>query len=312
MADSMLLDTPFRNSGETEAAGDLSPSAAALNLADADDFGNLFCDSPSAPAGRLSGLGGMRMAAKMALDPSTGQGSSSPGSSVDSPSIARLGPTLRGMEKAISVDVAAGGLFGSSARLGMGAARRTQPYKRPQLAPFTAVDGAACRISSTASALPMLENNSELQNGLPQPGNVAREVPRRPNGLGMRRAFSVCDQCNNVESYDGDATASNASSGRVLSTIETSSSSAIHPLIHVGGRLAKDSASGSPYSPFTTNFRVDEMNGKILPCHKVKEDNLVRITHETVSPSFVSSDGLSFSLRRNSCVIFLTAISMIA
>lgn len=294
MADAMLLDTPFRNSEGKDGAGGLSPSTATLDLADVDDFGNLFCDSPSAPAGKTSGLGGMRMAAKMALDSSAGQNSSSPGSSVDSPSIARLGPTLRGMERAISVNAASGGLFGSSVRSGMSANRRTQPYKRPQLAPFTAADGAGCKISSTASALPMLEHNSELQNGLLTAGNIPSEALRRPNGLSMRRAYSVCDQGNNAESFDGETSASNASSGRVLSTIETSSSSAIHPLIHVGGRLAMESSSDKPHSPFAMNFGENEMDGKILPCHKVKEDGLVRISHETVSRNAASSVGFSF------------------
>jgi M-phase inducer tyrosine phosphatase len=286
----MLLDTPFRNSEGNDNAEGLSPSAANLNIADVDDFGNLFCDSPSAPSGKTSGLGGMRMAAKMALDP-TAQSSSSPGSSVDSPSIARLGPTLRGMERAISVNAASGGLFGSSVRLGMSAARRTQPYKRPQLAPFTTANGTGCKISSTASALPMLENNSELQNGLVTAGNAVCEPPRRPNGLSMRRAFSVCDQGKHVESFDENTTTSNASSGRVLSTIETSSSSAIHPLIHVGGRLAMESATDKPHSPFAMSFGVNEMDGKILPCHRVKEDGLVRITHETVSFLLALSGG---------------------
>lgn len=34
-------------------------------------------------------------------------------------------------------------------------------------------------------------------------------------------------------------------------------------------------------------FGDNEMDGKILPCHKVKEDGLVRITSETVSWRFI-------------------------
>lgn len=281
-ADAMVLDTPFRGSGAGDDGERLSPSAA-LNLPDADDFGNLFCDSPSVPAGKISGLGGMRLATKMAADGSPALNSSSPGSSVDSPSIARLGPTLRGMEKAISVNAASGGLFGSSVRLGMSAARRTQPYKRPQLAPFTTTDGTCTKLNSTASALPMLENNSDSRNGLLSANNIPLDT-RRPNPLSMRRAYSVCDQGNNADSYDSNDAGSSASSGRVLSTIETSSSSAIHPLIHVGGRLAPESMSNAkPASPFSLGFGANEMDGKILPCHRVKEDGLVRITNETVS-----------------------------
>jgi M-phase inducer tyrosine phosphatase len=40
----------------------------------------------------------------------------------------------------------------------------------------------------------------------------------------------------------------------------------------------------SPYGPGgLPGFGDNEMDGKILPCHKVKEDGLVRITPDTVS-----------------------------
>ena len=40
----------------------------------------------------------------------------------------------------------------------------------------------------------------------------------------------------------------------------------------------------SPYGPGgLPGFGDNEMDGKILPCHKVKEDGLVRITSDTVS-----------------------------
>lgn len=42
---------------------------------------------------------------------------------------------------------------------------------------------------------------------------------------------------------------------------------------------------GSPYAGMP-GFGDNEMDGKILPCHKVKEDGLVRITPATVSISF--------------------------
>ncbi|KAJ9100069.1 hypothetical protein QFC19_005749 [Naganishia cerealis] len=299
MADAMLLDTPLR-SGEDKQ--ELSPLTALQDLpseTDADDFGNLFCDSPSAAMSKDASLSGMRLAAAaaaagvpkmtMKLSPSSGHHSSSPASSVDSPSVARLGPTLRGMEKAISVNAATGGLFGSSARFGMNGTRRAQPYKRPQLAPLTANDGA--KINSTASALPVMENGGgeTMSNGSLNAKHVPGlldVVPRRPNGSVMRRAFSVCDQGNgNTESFVVNETgSSNASSGRVLSTIETSSSSAIHPMIHMGGRLAASEAmnTAKPASPFALGFGANEMDGKILPCHRVKEDGLVRITHETL------------------------------
>ncbi|KAJ9125574.1 hypothetical protein QFC22_000536 [Naganishia vaughanmartiniae] len=301
MADAMLLDTPFRSGDDKQ---NLSPLTAFGDLpleTDADDFGNLFCDSPSAPTSRDASLSAMRMATAAAatgggpaprmglkLSP-LGNHSSSPASSVDSPSVARLAPTLRGMEKAISLNAASGGLFGSSARFGSNVTRRAQPYKRPQLATLTIHDGE--RLGSTASALSVLQNSGETtNNGFLSAGYIPPSVEgvlRRPNGLSMRRAFSVCDQSNNsnAESFaTNDTDSSNASSGRVLSTIETSSNSALHPKIHGGGRLAAadGTAAANPASPFALGFGANEMDGKILPCHRVKEDGLVRITHETL------------------------------
>jgi M-phase inducer tyrosine phosphatase len=59
-------------------------------------------------------------------------------------------------------------------------------------------------------------------------------------------------------------------------------------MIHGGGRLtaANAIAAAKPVSPFALAFGANEMDGKILPCHRVKEDGLVRITHETVSRRF--------------------------
>ncbi|KAJ9109227.1 hypothetical protein QFC21_000556 [Naganishia friedmannii] len=299
MADAMCLDTPFRSGEDKEKLSPLTAFGDLPSDTDADDFGNLFCDSPSAPVTREASLGAMRMAAaaaaggaapKMGLRLSPlGTHSSSPASSVDSPSVARLAPTLRGMEKAISVNAATGGLFGSSARFGINVTRRAQPYKRPQLATLTANDGA--KLNSTASALSVLQNSGEsMTNGFLAATNIPPSVEgslRRPNGLSMRRAFSVCDQANssNAESFTANDTgSSNASSGRVLSTIETSSSSALHPMIHGDRRLAAADAmaAAKPASPFALGFGANEMDGKILPCHRVKEDGLVRITHETL------------------------------
>ena len=47
------------------------------------------------------------------------------------------------------------------------------------------------------------------------------------------------------------------------------------------GKCKKASPYGSGGLP---GFGDNEMDGKILPCHKVKEDGLVRITSQTVSP----------------------------
>ena len=56
-------------------------------------------------------------------------------------------------------------------------------------------------------------------------------------------------------------------------------------VVSPSGKCKKQSPYGSRGLP---GFGDNEMDGKILPCHKVKEDGLVRITSETVSAAAVS------------------------
>ena len=116
----------------------------------------------------------------------------------------------------------------------------------------------------------------------------------------MRRAFSVCDQQGHADDEDGDhedspSTSAHAEYARrhgqtYQSRVDgspgfkpTRSSYAASPLgdSPTSGRANTSQKKISPMAPGLPGFG-DEMNGKILPCHKVKEDGLARITPETL------------------------------
>ena len=111
----------------------------------------------------------------------------------------------------------------------------------------------------------------------------------------MRRAYSVCDQNNNSlqeSESEGDIDNSPSVAGeyarrngsRVVARVDGSPGfKPMRSSIAITGE--ESGASGkSPYGPGgMPGFGDHELEGKILPCHKVKEDGLVRITADTVS-----------------------------
>lgn len=282
-ADGMELDTPYRpHTAEPEIEMG-TPGAS-----ESPNFGNLFGanDSPE----HTEGYAQLRQAAGLANNNNSDESESSPGSAIDSPSTMRPPSFHRMMEKSMSANVTgAGGLFGTT-RMGKQHElnRRAQPYKLPPLAPLAAGDEPA-RVATTASAFPMLEREAG------QPSQVFPGLKLGRNGLPtMRRAFSVCDQGSPSDqsgsSDDTDNSPSVAAAGRVVSHIETSTN-VLHPMQHIGGRITPDGGfggpeRGNPNSPFAQagllGFGANEKEGKILPCHRVKEDGLVRINNNTV------------------------------
>lgn len=120
----------------------------------------------------------------------------------------------------------------------------------------------------------------------------------------MRRAYSVCDQPNvpdiSEDESEYEASPSNPSGlgrpggkklggSRLAPGVDGSPgvkpvrSSIAVPMAAVDGMMSPvRKKKGSPYNGMP-GFGDNEMDGKILPCHKVKEDGLVRITSDTVS-----------------------------
>lgn len=120
----------------------------------------------------------------------------------------------------------------------------------------------------------------------------------------MRRAFSVCDQSAAAEMSEDESELEN--SPCVTATqVEYARRHGVRAVPRVDGspnfKPARSSIAvtgqtqngasplrpkikrTSPYGPGgLPGFGDNEMDGKLLPCHKVKEDGLVRITPGTV------------------------------
>lgn len=201
----------------------------------------------------------------------------------DSPTTSRAIPGGRTMlmEKSLSLS---GSVLGTTRMHGTGPRSRAGPYHRPTrppLAPIVA-DSSASRMNSTASALPILESHTDA---LPSSSSLeiaaTDDAPRlRPGPVAMRRAYSV--HTNGAGSPLSrkaiDAKENVGVSKRtVVSQYETGSS-----MQHVGGRLAPSDTLGAPAATGLLGFGENELDGKILPCHRVKEDGLVRVKAETV------------------------------
>lgn len=121
----------------------------------------------------------------------------------------------------------------------------------------------------------------------------------------MRRAFSVCDQqmppdyCSDDESSDCDASPSiaatdfrryagqsrlsgGASAGASASGSPQKSTKVVPPCRPSSHHNERPLEKASSMPCGLPGFGDNEVDRKILPCHKVKEDGLVRITAETM------------------------------
>ncbi|KAI9632603.1 tyrosine phosphatase [Dioszegia hungarica] len=247
-------------------------------IGDSPGFGSLFHDSPIAPP---------QQSKRRPLI------TESPASPSGSPSAKRTSLGSRGMEKTVSSGPM---LFGSTAIRGntLGT-RRPQPYKRPMLAPVNTAD---TRMQSFGSA------DAVLYPSLPA-GSAQLAPFARAMAAPMRRAYSVCDQPNvpDISEDESEYEASPSNPGglgrpggarqklggsRLATGVDGSpgvkpmrSSIAVPMVAADGASPMRKGKWASPYAGMP-GFGDNEMDGKILPCHKVKEDGLVRITPDTL------------------------------
>ncbi|KAL1411333.1 m-phase inducer phosphatase [Vanrija albida] len=251
LGDSMDVDSPRRVNQSPSMDG--SPG-----------LGSFFCESPAAPS---------------AVPPSKRRTlvASSPASPSSSPSTRRSRP-----DKVVSSGAL---LFGVGSRANTVASRRSVPYtKRPSLTPVAPADGSRAT-TSTTSAYPILY-------GPPRGFGLPRVGPQT-----MRRAISVTDQ--HTPGPDGSESESEfeASPSVNPTAAEYQRRHGSRPVLpridgSPGFKTAKSSSSStapppplkSPYGPGgLPGFGDNEVDGKVLPCHKVKEDGLVRITPQTMT-----------------------------
>ncbi|ORY24381.1 hypothetical protein BCR39DRAFT_323623 [Naematelia encephala] len=243
-------------------------------------LGSYFCNSPAAPPAVL---------------PSKRRSliSGSPGSPGSSPSAKRTSLGLgRNVEKTASSSAM---LFGGGRPNAVGS-RRPQPYKRPPLMAAPGLENTSGRSTSAISAYPILYGAPKQTLG--QAGTFPRAATAP-----MRRAFSVCDQGSmpppEMEEDESEFEASPSVGGphaeyarrhgkQFVPRVDGSPGfKAARSSIAVTGQgAASPTGKGkkpSPYGPGgLPGFGDNEMDGKILPCHKVKEDGLVRITVDTL------------------------------
>ncbi|KAK4686068.1 M-phase inducer tyrosine phosphatase, partial [Tremellales sp. Uapishka_1] len=278
----MDIDSPFPKSHLLSHQSPTTFSGAA-SYSGSPDLGSFFCESPAPP---------------MALPPAKRRSlvASSPASPSSSPSAKRaaLGNN-RNLDKVASCSAT---LFGNARPNTLGS-RRPQPYKRPTLASVPGND-AAHRAVSTSSAYPILYGPSRtLLSGPMGPSGTMSRAAAAP----MRRAFSVCDQTQSTmpEAEEDESEFDNSPSmasthaeyarrhgKRVIPRID--GSPGFRPMRQsiaaTGEGVASPVSKGKKVSPYgpggLPGFGDNEMDGKILPCHKVKEDGLVRITSDTL------------------------------
>ena len=275
----MDMDSPFpphRRASGLQA----SPALSVASISGSPGLGSFFCDSPSTsalpPAKRRS-----------LVDDSP--------ASPNSPSAKRASYN-RNMDKATSTS---GMLFGA-ANIKSGssslASRRGGQYKRPTLMSVShqKLNDDSPRSASAASAYPILYSKPTLASGQP---HLAVPAP-------MRRAYSVCDQghlgMSTPDTEDDESEYENSPSTTIHAEYARRHGQQFVPRVDGSPGFkpnrrtytsscttsASPSAACKSMSPYGAGglpgFGDNEMDGKILPCHKVKEDGLVRITPRTV------------------------------
>jgi M-phase inducer tyrosine phosphatase len=292
----MDIDSPKPTSRRPSSVMPSPAFSGSASFSGSPGLGSFFCESPAAPAAQPTKRRSLI--------------SGSPSSPSESPSAKRAsyGLASRNIEKTAS---SSGMLFGNGIAAGPRAStlasRRGQPYKRPTLMPLpypNAESSTSQRTISAASAYPILYGPPRL------PTTLLQKPPAAPP---MRRAFSVCDQPPTPEHEDtesSDFEDSPSMNGvhaeyarrqgkKFVPRVDGSPGFKAKPIrcsIAVSGQGSSEATpegSGlgkgkkgkiSPYGPGgLPGFGDNEMDGKILPCHKVKEDGLMRITAETVS-----------------------------
>ncbi|ODN76689.1 hypothetical protein, variant [Cryptococcus amylolentus CBS 6039] len=277
----MDVDSPRPLSASAARRGSLMASPAfggPASLNGSPGLGSFFCDSPGqpvqAPPAKRRSL----------VTPA------SPSSSSPSAKRASFGLSRPPLEKTASVGPM---LFGSTRNGSMGTRRGMTGTKRPTLGPLSATTGDASRMTSASSAFPILYGPPAQTLGSGQSGTFPRAAMAP-----MRRAYSVCDQQKAHEVDDDESEFENSPSLGTHAEYARRYDSRMAS--HVDGSpgfkpsRASIAASGegvaspmgkkiSPYGPGgLPGFGDNEIDGKILPCHKVKEDGLVRITPDTL------------------------------
>jgi M-phase inducer tyrosine phosphatase len=262
----MDVDSPAFARVMSKASASPCPSLAG-SIEGSPGLGSFFVDSPAAPS---------------ALPPSKRRSiiDDSPCSESGSPT-AKRSSLGRKPEKVASSSAL---LF---PRPATNATRRAgQPYcRRPLLSAVQPVHPP--RSDTVTSAFPI------LQRPMTGVGSFPRGAPAP-----MRRAQSVCDQPKMMMEMSEDESEFEASpsveyarrtGSRVAPRVDGSPgfkpmrSSLAIPIdaaASPSGKCKKASPYGSGGMP---RFGDNEMDGKILPCHKVKEDGLVRVAPDTVS-----------------------------
>ncbi|WVN85742.1 uncharacterized protein L203_100893 [Cryptococcus depauperatus CBS 7841] len=252
-----------------------------LSLSGSPGLGSFFCESPAppshaAPAKRRS----------LVKDVSASPSTSSPSAKRTS-----LGLVRPPLDKATS----SGALLFGNVRSNTLASRRGT-YKRPALGPLASASGDPTRVSSASSAFPILYGPPKQTLGSTSGGTFPRAAIAP-----MRRAFSVCDQNTAHEMDEDESEFENSPSLGVHAEYARRYSTRIVPRIDgspgckatrasiaaSGEEIASPIGKGKKISPYgpggLPGFGDNEIDGKILPCHKVKEDGLVRITPNTLN-----------------------------
>ncbi|KAJ7582837.1 hypothetical protein C8J56DRAFT_894617 [Mycena floridula] len=176
--------------------------------------------------------------------------------------------------------ISSGSLFSSKPSLeGLGAAPQSaNGLKRPRRPALSAMVQTA-DVRSAQSAFPILTSVLEGDREFSPPA---------------RRAFSALiphsampDQLSDESSFEGVEVSSPAQAyarRQQLKTIRRCDGTEdFRPLTGVTAMVTNESPPGKQLSPGLPGFGDNEAHGKILPCHRVTEDGLMRITPSTLN-----------------------------
>ncbi|WVR03824.1 hypothetical protein IAU60_000820 [Kwoniella sp. DSM 27419] len=280
----MDVDSPANKSRRSSTQPSPCFSGAA-SFSGSPGLGSFFCESP--------GLGSACPPAKRRSLITGSPDSPSSGS----PSAKRTSLGLGMSRPPLDKTVSSGAMLFGAAKSNTLASRRPA-FKRPTLGPLAPASSIEMgpRTSSAVSTFSVLYDGPK--NTFAQSGTFPRS-----SMAPMRRAYSVCDQ-NRMHEMDDDESEYQASpsmagtqaeymrrhGSRGLSQVDGSPGfKPVRSSIAETGQSVASPVSGkgkqkaSPYGAGgLPGFGDNEMDGKILPCHKVKEDGLVRITPDTL------------------------------
>lgn len=263
-----------------------APSSPPLSAAPTvTSFKNLFYDTMSPRRSSADSPAGPLPKKRRSLSPESvrSQRRSADGLVSSSPAPAESSPSQRKLERMSSGPLLSA--FSKPTLQGLGAPSSSS-NKRPRRPVLSAMVNPS-EASHLKSAYPVLSSKQgdSHSNGLPPPRRAfsAMLIPSGPEASSDEGSFDGPDMSSPAQAY---------SKRQSVKTIRRcDGTDDFRPLTGATAMVSRDKEE-SPSAKFLSagmpGFGDNEAHGKVLPCHRVREDGLMRIKPQTVSPFFYS------------------------